>query len=260
MQDTLFLKGIQKFLNEKIGANLGVDGKFGPKSILALREYQKRCGIAPTGKFDSATSKQCEDLIRGKYLMIDSLRKAAKELEVTVPHINAVMEVEARGSGFFSNGLPAILFERHWFIKIYNQKYPNKAHEIAINHPDIASSKPGGYVGGLKEYDRFNKAREIDLYCAIYSTSFGLFQIMGFNHLKSGYDYIMDFYTAMNESEENHLMAFVKFNQTYRNGILIECLKNKDWKKYAEVYNGPMYAKNQYDKKLEQAFNKHDGK
>ena len=47
------------------------------------------------------------------------------------------------------------------------------------------------------------------------------------------------------------LTAFIQSNR------LDTYLRNKDWAGFAKRYNGPAYAENQYDKKLEKAYHKH---
>ena len=47
------------------------------------------------------------------------------------------------------------------------------------------------------------------------------------------------------------LTAFIQSNR------LDTYLRNKDWAGFAKRYNGPSYAENQYDKKLEKAYHKH---
>ena len=46
---------------------------------------------------------------------------------------------------------------------------------------------------------------------------------------------------------------FTAFIQSNR---LDTYLRNKDWAGFAKRYNGPAYAENQYDKKLEKAYHK----
>ncbi|WP_442499688.1 N-acetylmuramidase domain-containing protein [Methylobacter sp. sgz302048] len=41
---------------------------------------------------------------------------------------------------------------------------------------------------------------------------------------------------------------------------LAEHLKSKAWKSFARAYNGPKYAENQYDIKLEVAYKKYNTK
>jgi peptidoglycan hydrolase-like protein with peptidoglycan-binding domain len=46
---------IQYLLNQRIGAGLAVDGQFGPKTLAAVRDFQKRFGLAVDGQVGSAT-------------------------------------------------------------------------------------------------------------------------------------------------------------------------------------------------------------
>ena len=46
---------MQKALNAKAGADLDGDGEFGPKTVTALKAYQKAAGLPVTGKGDAAT-------------------------------------------------------------------------------------------------------------------------------------------------------------------------------------------------------------
>ena len=50
------------------------------------------------------------------------------------------------------------------------------------------------------------------------------------------------------------VLLFTAFIQSNR---LDTCLRNKDWAGFAKRYNGPAYAENQYDKKLEKAYHKY---
>jgi len=47
---------IQMALNAN-GAQLTVDGKWGPKTSAALKAYQQQHNLKPTGKMDGATAK-----------------------------------------------------------------------------------------------------------------------------------------------------------------------------------------------------------
>ena len=50
-----------------------------------------------------------------KTLTEQQIKEAAKTAGIEYAALKAVIEVEARSSGFFSTGEPAILFERHKF-------------------------------------------------------------------------------------------------------------------------------------------------
>ncbi|MCW8040473.1 N-acetylmuramidase domain-containing protein, partial [Acinetobacter entericus] len=58
---------------------------------------------------------------------------------------------------------------------------------------------------------------------------------------------------AMYKDEASQLDAMCRYIKV--NG-LINTLKNKDWKAFARGYNGPAFAKNNYDVKLANAYKK----
>lgn len=190
-----------------------------------------------------------------KVLNEQQIADMAKEYNVDIAAIKAVKEVESRGNGFLPSGRPVILFEGHVFWKelINNKKNPKDyiANNYDIIYPTWDRSH---YKGGEKEYDRLNRAIAIDKIAALKSTSFGLFQIMGFNYKLAGYDTVENFVAAQQENEQNQLEAFMKF---ITNTKLIDELQNKQWEAFAKGYNGSQYAKNQYDVKIEKAFEKY---
>lgn len=177
-------------------------------------------------------------------------QKAADTLGVEVAVVKAVTEVESRGSGFLPSGEPKILFERHWMYKLLKRK---TGKEPAIN--EVCNPKAGGYLGGAAEHKRLAQAVSIDRDCALQSASWGLFQIMGFHWQALGFKTLQDFVNAQYKSEDAQLDTFVRFIKV--NPSMVEALQLKDWKRFAKMYNGPDYEKNQYDKKLSAAYNKY---
>ncbi len=174
---------------------------------------------------------------------------AAASLGVSVAHVKAVCEVEARGSGFLSDGRPKILFERHVFYK----RLP--ASKRAKAPSDICQPTAGGYIGNAAEWARLDRARAIDEVAALESASWGLFQIMGYHWKVLGYSSIHEFVEKMKHSEGEHLNAFVRYVKA--DARLWNALRQNAWAVFARIYNGPAYAKNQYDIKLALAFKKH---
>lgn len=72
-------------------------------------------------------------------------------LGISEPEVWAVLTVETRGFGFLKDRRPQILFERHIF-----HKRTKGTHDTG--HEDISNAKSGGYVGGVGEYPRLEKA------------------------------------------------------------------------------------------------------
>jgi hypothetical protein len=107
------------------------------------------------------------------------------------------------------------------------------------------------YIGGAGEYARYETALKIDEEAAIASTSWGAFQIMGFNYKAAGFEDLRSFQRAMQLNESEHLKAICRWMQS--NG-LARRLRAKNWKGFARGYNGPGFEANRYDEKLVAAY------
>lgn len=173
--------------------------------------------------------------------------RAAAEISIEPRVMRAVMDVEAAGSGFFPSGRAKILFEAHWFSDFTNGKYDR-------SHPQISSARWNRdlYYGGEREWDRLEAAAALDRDAAYQSASWGLGQIMGFHWRDLGYKSVADFADSMGRSEGEQLLAMARFIKNDRR--LVRALQAKDWAGFAEIYNGPGFALNQYDKKLADAY------
>lgn len=173
-------------------------------------------------------------------------KEASNVLHCEVACVKAVAEVESTGNGFLSNDLPKILFEAHKFHEltggIYDKKFPN------ISSPVWNKAL---YMGGQKEYSRLAQAKQLNETAALLSTSWGKFQIMGFNFKLCGYNSVQQMVEQMQLSECNHLIAFVMF---LKSTGLDKHLITKEWALFAEGYNGNGYKQNNYDTKLQTAY------
>lgn len=180
---------------------------------------------------------------------------AANRLGIKLSALKAVCDVESKGTGFLDDDRPIILFERH---VMYRQlkKIGIKADNFVANQPDIVNKTFGGYKGCKAEWERFNQASLIHKDCAIESTSFGLFQIMGFHWALLGYKSAELFMAAMQESEAKQLYAFCTF--ILKNTTMHKALKELRFAEFAKLYNGADYQRNQYDLKLAKAFAKYE--
>jgi hypothetical protein len=182
-----------------------------------------------------------------KQLSDADYQRAANLLGVEVAAIKAVVKVEAAGRGFLADGRPKILFERHWFWKL-------TPLSVSKTRPDLSNSKAGGYLGGAREWDRLNAAINFDRAAALKSASWGLGQVMGFNHKVAGHDDIEEFVKAMYQSEGKQLDAMMAFIKNHP--PMVSALRSHNWAAFAKRYNGPAYLRNQYDTKLAQAFSR----
>jgi len=267
--------------------SLKVDGDCGPVTIGMIVEFQSRVMglIKPNGRVDPGKKSiqslneyaDIKDKITASFSFDDLLlqvqrflkgslsfnafnledskvnnltegvfSKAASLLGVEIAVIKAIAKIESSGSGFLSNGKPKILFEGHWFSKLTKSVYDAK--NSGISHKKWTKKY---YKGGVAEYSRYNSAKALDAVAAMKSTSWGKFQIMGFNYKKSGYASVEEFVRDMHKSEGHQLNALVNFLKSTKLDVH---LKTKDWAVFAKGYNGPKYAENKYDIRLKQAY------
>ncbi len=175
---------------------------------------------------------------------------AAKKIGCSVAMVKAIYEVESQGSGFLPNGDVKILFEPHIFWK----ELRNKGIKPIVS--DICyptwGTKPYGKVS--EQHKRLARAVIIDRDAALKSASWGLFQILGNNYKLCGCVSLQGFINKMSESEESQLELFVNY---IINSHLDDEMREEDCAGFARAYNGPMYAKNSYDKKIKAALEKY---
>ncbi len=254
---------LQKQLNAQ-GAKLFADGDFGDETEKAVRAYQRKVGLVADGIAGPKTlaalaGADCRLLLRNVTLVA-----AADRLGVELAVVYAVNEVESLGQGFLDNGKPKILFERH--VMYQRLALPRAegddaealqlhADALAALHPHLVNPRPGGYAGGSAEHQRLAQARMLDATSADESTSWGAFQIMGYHAERLGYASVDDFVSRMAKDENEQFEAFVRFIEA--DPALHKALKGKKWAQFAKAYNGPAYARNLYDVKLERAYERH---
>lgn len=184
-----------------------------------------------------------------KLLSSSDIAHCAGILGVSTAALRAVIAVETAGGGFIAGTeLPKILFEGHWFHRLTDGVFDDE-------HPDLSYAKwtKAHYKGGRGEYDRLLAAIELDADAAMQSCSWGLGQVMGFNHGIAGFADIDSFVNAMADGEGRQLEAMVGFINSKG---LADDLRRQDWAAFARTYNGPGYKKNAYDTKLAAAFAK----
>lgn len=256
---------LQKALNQR-GAQLFADGDYGDETEQAVRAYQLKVGLVADGIAGPKTRAALAGADCSRLLGNASLVAAAKRLGVELAAVYAVNEVESQGAGFLSNGKPKILFERHVMHRQLGtprsegddaQALKAHADQLATLYPNLVNPRPGGYAGGTAEHQRLAQARMLDALCADESASWGALQIMGYHWQRLGYPSVLAFVSAMSQDENQQFEAFVRFIEA--DPALHKALKGKKWAQFAKLYNGPNYARNLYDIKLERAYQRHAG-
>ena len=279
-----YVASIQRALNEIMKLNLLKDGDFGAKTENALKAWQQAHNFPVTGIHSGPGAVVLDEYIARRFFTKKDFSDAAAKLKVEVACIYAVQEVEAGGDGFASDGSLDLLFERHIFKKQFDvrlakmtkaeldalvvkiglkllpgqQLVPAIQSHLEKTQSDIYNKTPGGYVGGVAENKRLQKAAFIHKEAALCSASWGMFQIMGFHYLTLGFKSAEQMVAFYQQSERNQLLSFCDF--VLADSRLINALRAKDWASFAKAYNGPQYAKNQYDVKMSAAYTKHSAK
>lgn len=190
-------------------------------------------------------------------LIDEDFTQVAELLGCEPAALKAVQQVETGGrGGFFSPGRPAILFEGHIFWTQLKKRGSNPEDYVKGNENILYPKwEKGHYKGGIGEYDRLEQARKINREAADASASWGMFQIMGFNYAACGEESIESFVRSMCESEFKQLLLTANFIK--KNSQMLQALQARDWAVFAKCYNGPVYAQNRYDVKLEAAYQKY---
>ena len=179
--------------------------------------------------------------------------RIAEKLGVEPAVIQAIAEVESSGGGFNKDGSVKVRFEGHQFKKYLTKQGVDVNALIQQGYGDIIYSysergnKPHGYSA-------YNKAAGLNEKGAIYATSFGAFQIMGFNYSAAGHK-SMEAFKEAQSTFTGQVESFINF--VSKNKELLQAMKNKDFATFARLYNGPNYSSNQYDIKMLAKYNKY---
>jgi len=173
--------------------------------------------------------------IKPKHLREEDKQELADKFKIELRALKAVLKVESAGSGFSrSTGRIKIQFEPYHFRKYTGIRIAN------------------GVKGQKIEYEAYFQAQEKDEEAAMLSTSWGLGQVMGFNHKAAGHNTVQEMVAVFNTSEYYQLEGMLNFVKNNRR--MYAALKSKDWATFARYYNGKYYARYNYDKRLAEAY------
>lgn len=205
-----------------------------------------------------------------KKLTNTQIREIASENGLEYGVIKAIHKVESNGNGFLADGQPKILFERHHFYRqLTKLGFVTLANQMSQIDPSLCHPRPtpkGGYGDEPIQHTRLKNAQKLLLKarpdadenlqaiireCALKACSWGLGQIMGFNHKLAGFDSLQAFINAMYQDEQAQLQAMIGF---LKSAGLEKAMKNKDWRAIAKGYNGVAYEKFGYHNKLARAY------
>ena len=175
---------------------------------------------------------------------------AATALGWEVEIIESVCLKEIAGKKFTFNHkgreLQKIVFEKHkfWELLIAKGFDPRAILDRDASFADVLGQAPYKTYGSyIKQYQRRDRAMQIDRECAFAACSYGSFQILGLHHQKCGYESAETFAEAMTDVNQ-HIPAFVNFIKAeglekYFQGI-------RDFEGFARRYNGKDYWRKGY--------------
>lgn len=173
----------------------------------------------------------------------------ARSIGVGEDEVRAVIEVETAGGGFDKEGRPRMLFEPHVFYRELSDGSKRRAAQSS----GIAYVKWGMASYPVDSYPRLALAMKIDPTAALRSCSWGLGQVMGFNHKAAGYASVGDMVTDFCDREAAGLEGMIRFIESEG---LDDDLQRHDWSSFARGYNGAGYAKHGYHTRLAKAFDR----
>lgn len=182
---------------------------------------------------------------------------AAEKSRLPGAHLAAVIEVESGGrilAKVAGRMEPLILFEPHVFYRLLSADKRNEA--VAQG---LASERWNKRLYGqtqVARWDQLRRAAQIDHDAAFEATSWGVGQVLGQNWESLGFesvDQLVDYARKGIDQQIDLMLRYV-----LANGLDDE-LRDGRWAAFARGYNGPLYAKNRYDKKLADAAARYGG-
>lgn len=251
------IKRLQRALNEIQQLDLRVSGNFDKVTQSALQEYQltKRCTETDRwgAVYGEGSQESLREYIEDRFLTDRCVERLAVDLTVEAAMLWAVVDIFTEGVGFYNTGGIVTTFERHLFYgNIAGKLSRREADALAMKRPDICSSSPGGYIGGVRELKRLNDARGFFDEEAIESGLYGLFSLPGSKYKVCGYLNACSFFEAICLSEEAQLKAFCAYIKT--NNALHETLVRRDWTGFSRRYYGASCESGNFSVRLGNAY------
>lgn len=243
---------VQRTLNEETRANIRVDGAIGPRTNDAIQKYRELKGLTPGGLDDDLWNTM-EPYISSRFMQIEDLVKACQTVGIKPSMGLAIWDKESAGSGFLDDKRCRILYERHIFYKLVANKHGRRQAEVwRSKYPNICHPvwDHKAYMGGRREYERLEDARQLDAEIALMSASWGLFQLMGFNYRFYGAPDVQTMVQAYQQSEHHHLRGFIGF--IIKQPALKKAMAEYDYHTVGLIYNGKGYRSHGYHIDLEQ--------
>lgn len=212
------------------------DGIFGPKSRAAFNSYRYSIPDRDMTMYEALRSLTDDPRMPHH----SDFERVAGAFGIPVTLAYAICDVESSGSGFIRH-TPKWLYEGHKMFK-YLSIHRGKAQalKIAARYPTLVYPKwtkrfyPKTV---LQKKDRINRAMKIDRTGALWASSWGLFQIMGFHYAKLGYRSPQRMVDDMSTGVSVHFDMFIEYCNKVQPKAG-DALRHGELKKFVRYYNG----------------------
>ena len=174
----------------------------------------------------------------------DDIIALAKGLEVDLPSLLAVYEVEGGGRGFDAEGRPLIVFEPGTFQGHIKDAYDPTGYPVL-------DATPGGEGELQGRWAQLEAAFVLNPEAAYEATSFGGFQINGLNAKRMGFPSAGEYARFVSQSELNQLGALFLFASK---SSILDTLKARDWDGFARLYYGSGPGASKYAERIAAAY------
>jgi len=201
--------------------------------------------------------KELKDLM----ILPRAVRVASEKYKLIYENLLAVLITESNADvGFYRTPKPVVSQKFYGWLPLIRIE-GHHVYKHLKNRPDLltAASKIGAASRKMnaikqgsqsKRWEMFEKLYRIDPEAAVLSTSFGLGQVLGANFKMLGFNTPEEFFLFVKSGICEQVDVTVRYIDK---AGLSGYLNNQKWKPFARGYNGPAYAKYQYDKKIQQA-------
>ena len=190
--------------------------------------------------------------------VISEITKAAARLGIEPAALLAAAEVESGGVAFAiidGKQEPLIRFEGHYFDRRLSPQKQAVARAAGLSSPIAgAVANPVSQTG---RWDLLARAVRIDRQAAYESVSWGIGQVMGAHWKKLRFASIGDFVALARRDVAGQAEIMARFIDTEG---LSAALAAQDWAGFARGYNGPLYARSNYDGRIATAYVEYGGK
>lgn len=184
---------------------------------------------------------------------VEEIMIAARQAGVEPAALLAVAEVESAGrttARIEGRDEPLIRFEGHYFHQRLKGEKLDEARRKRLASPNAGAIKNPATQAA--RWRLIARAIEIDRNATLESISWGVGQVMGAHWQWLGYESVEHLVAQARGSVAGQVRLMLRFIE--KSG-LVKTLNAHNWTIFARSYNGPLFRKFEYDRKMAEAWN-----